>query len=287
MAEQVKITQSDLYAARIFFYSALPLLRVICESEPKFGDKFKGKSFVFQVSAAYDKAPGGKFATHFVVEDGVWTTKAGEVHESPDIEFAFSDLRKFNIFFTGKGMPLPKIKGFKKIGTLVGILMALLRMAGLMQATDKPATYEDQYMLCKLYIFLLPNGVSQLNKLGHPGVKAFTATSPDRAYALKIKDDKQGDIQAWIRVKNGKSMSGRGEYKRSKPFLSMIFENVDYALDILMSKADMVSYMREAKLVVDGAPEFGATIGNLLFDVAYYAQGVYLEAEGLMEPKKK
>ena len=49
MAKEVKITQDDLYAARIFFYSALPLLKVIAESEPKYGDKFKGKSFVYNI----------------------------------------------------------------------------------------------------------------------------------------------------------------------------------------------------------------------------------------------
>lgn len=280
MAEQVKITQSDLYAARIFFYSAIPLLKVICESEPKYGDKFKGKSFVFQISAAYDKAEGGKFATHFVVEDGVWTTHVGEIHEKPDVEFAFSNLKKFIIFFTGKGMPLPKIKGLLKLGLLIPILMGLLRMAGLMQATDKPVKPEDQYMLCKLYLYLLPNGISQLNKLGHPDIKEVTVPSPDRAYALYIgTEDGKPPLQSWIRMKAGKTMSGRGEYKRCKPFLAMKFANPDLALDILMSKADMVDYIGLGHLFIDGAPEFGGIVGNLLFKVAYYAQGTYLDVE--------
>lgn len=281
MAKDVKITQSDLYAARIFLYAAVPLLKVICESEPKYGDKFKGKSFVFQISAAYERAEGGKFATHFVVEDGVWTTHAGAVHEKPDVEFAFPNLRNLNIFFSGKGMPLPKIKGLLKLGILVPVLMALLRMAGLMQAKDKPTDPHDQAMLCKLYLYLLPNGISQMNKLGHPDVKLVTEPSPDRAYALIIHGE-DTSLKSWIRMKAGKTMSGRGEYKRSKPFLTMEFKNPDLALDILMSKADMVQYIREEKLFINGAPEFGGTVGNLLFGVAYYAQGTYLEAEGLL-----
>ncbi|MGI6229040.1 MAG: hypothetical protein ACOYIN_05370, partial [Christensenellales bacterium] len=135
MANEIKITQDDRYAAGIFFYSALPLLRVIVESEPKFAAKFKGKSFVFQVSAACEGEPGGKMATHFVIEDGVFTVKVGKAHESPDLEFAFPDLRKFAIFFSGKGMPFPKIKGMSKLGYLIPILMTLLRMAALLQAT--------------------------------------------------------------------------------------------------------------------------------------------------------
>ncbi|MDR2634431.1 MAG: hypothetical protein LBC13_00450 [Clostridiales bacterium] len=277
MAKEVKITQGDLYAARIFFYAAIPLLKVICESEPKYGDKFKGKSFVFQISALYDKADGGKFATHFVVEDGKWTTHVGEIHESPDVELEFSDLKKFIIFFTGKGMPLPKIRGLLKLGIFVPILLALLRMAGLMQAKDKPEKLEDQIMLCKLYLYLIPNGMSQLNKLGHPDVKAVTSISPDRAYALVIEG--YPDLRSWIRMKAGKTMSGRGEYKRCKPFLAMNFKNPSLALDILMSKADMVQYIREEKLFIDGAPEFGGIVGNLMFAVAYYALGTYLDAE--------
>ncbi|MDR0697375.1 MAG: hypothetical protein LBF68_07605 [Christensenellaceae bacterium] len=277
MAKDVKITQSDRYAAGIFFYAAIPLLKVICESEPKYGDKFKGKSFVFQISAADADAPNGKLATHFVVENGVWTTHVGEVHEKPDVEFAFPNLRKFVIFFTGKGMPLPKIKGLCKLGILVPVLMALLRMAGLMQAKEKPINLPDQIMLCKLFLYLLPNGISRLNKMGHPDIKAVTDNSPDRAFALIIEG--YPDLQSWLRIKTGKSMSGRGEYKRCKPFLAMKFKNPSLALDILMSKADMVAYIREEKLFIDGAPEFAGTVGGLMFKVAYYAQGEYLVVE--------
>lgn len=60
---EVKITRSDLYAARVFFNAALPLLRVTVESKPALAAKFAGKSFVFQVSALYSGAPGGRRAT--------------------------------------------------------------------------------------------------------------------------------------------------------------------------------------------------------------------------------
>lgn len=270
----VEITQDDLYAARIFFNSALPLLKVIVESEPKFGNKFKGKSFVFQVSAAYDKAEGGKMATHFVVEDGAWTVKLNEVHANPDLEFAFPNLRNFNIFFSGKGMPMPKIIGLSKLGLLVKILMTLLRMAGLLQLTEAPKTAEDQAMLVKLYFYLLPNGISQLNKAGHPEIKKFTEPSPDRAYAYAVTGFPE--LQAWLRVKAGNSKAGRGEYQRSKPFLCMRFDSPMHALDILMEKGDMVEYIAKGYLTIEGAPEFGAALGNLMFTVAYYAQGKFL-----------
>ncbi|MDR3185885.1 MAG: hypothetical protein LBU04_03635 [Christensenellaceae bacterium] len=278
MAKTVVTTQSDRYATGIFLYSAVPLIKVICESEPQFGDKFKGKSFVFQVSAKDSEAEGtGKLATHFVINDGVWTTFPGVVHEKPDVELAFPSLRKFVVFFSGKGMPLPKIKGLFKFGLLIPLLGPLLRMAKLMQSKDKPTLLSDQIMLCKLFLYLLPSGISRLNKMGHPDVKAVTETSPDRAYALIIEN--YPDLQSWIRVKGGKSMSGRGEYKRCKPFLAMKFKDPSLALDILMSKADMVKYIELGNLFVDGAPEFAGTVGALMFKVAYYAQGQYLDVE--------
>lgn len=269
------ITQDDVYAARVFLYSALPLLRVIAESEEKYGKKFAGKSFVFQVSAKYPEAEGGAVGTHFVIEDGKWTVVVGKLHENPDLEFIFPNLRDLNIFFSGKGMPLPKIKGMGKLGYLLPILTTLLRMAGLLQSKDIPKNPEDQKLLVKLYFYLLPNGISQLNKMGHPEFKAFTVPSPDRAYAYAVTG--YPELQSWIRIKAGNTKSGRGEYTRCRPFLKMRFDSTQHALDILMSKAEMIPYIEQGYLTIEGSPEFGGALGGLMFGVAYFAQGEYLD----------
>jgi len=276
MAETIKLTQGDKYALRIFFFSALPLLKVIAETDPGYKKKFAGKSFVFQVSVLSDEfKKTGKLATHFVVENGAWTTHVCESHPKPDIELEFSTPEKFILFFTGKGMPLPKMKGvLKNFGKFVAILLTLLRMAGLLQAKDAPEKLEDQTMLIKLYFYLLSNGISQLNKVNHPATKAFTEKSPDRTYAYAVNGYE--DLQAWVRVKQGNTVAGHGAYKRCKPFLTMRFDNPIHALDILMSKGDMVEYMKQGFLTVEGAPEFGGVIGALMMDVGYYAQGSYL-----------
>lgn len=279
MAETKKMTQGDKYALRIFFFSALPLLKVIAETDPSYVKKFKGKSFVFQVSVLSDEfKKTGKLATHFVVENGAWTTHVCETHEKPDIELEFPTVEKFILFFTGKGMPLPKMKGvLKNFGKFVAILLTLLRMAGLLQAKDAPAKLEDQTMLIKLYFYLLSNGISQLNKVGHKATKAFTETSPDRTYAYAVEGYE--DLQAWLRVKQGNTVAGHGEFKRCKPFLTMKFDTPMHALDILMSKGDMVEYIKQGFLTIEGAPEFGAVLGGLMLDVGYYAQGTYLNEQ--------
>lgn len=277
MADKKLMTKDDKYALRIFFFSALPLVKVIAETDPKFSKKFTGKSFVFQISVLSEEfLKTGKLATHYVVDNGNWTVVVGESHPSPDIELEFDTVDKFILFFTGKGMPLPKMKGvLKNFGKFVAILLTLLRMAGLLQAKDAPKNEFDQVLLVKLYFYLLSSGISQLNKVDNPEVKSFTATSPDRAYAYAV--DGYPELQAWLRISKGQSKSGRGEYPRCKPFLTMRFDTPLHALDILMSKGDMIEYIKQGFLTIEGAPEFGGALGNLMMLVGYYAQGQYLD----------
>lgn len=276
MENKVSITQDDLYAARIFFNAALPLLKVVIDSRPAIKAKFAGKSFVFQVSALYADAPGGKMATHLVCENGEFTVHVSEIHPAPDIEFIFPDLMKFILFFSGRGMPLPKMTGVvTHFGTFLAIMKGLLTMSGLMQAKEAPKDAADQELLVKLYFYLLPNGISQLNKAGHERVHAWALESPDRAYAFAVTG--YADLNSYIRVKEGNTKAGRGEYPRCKPFLTLRFDSPLHALDILMGTGDMIDYMAHKYLVVEGAPEFAALVSEFLFIVGDYAKGAYLD----------
>ncbi|MEG1548458.1 MAG: hypothetical protein RR232_07840 [Clostridia bacterium] len=274
--ESRPVMQNDLYAARIFFNSALPLLRVIVENTPAIEKKFAGKNFVFQVSALYDKAAEGKLATHFVVRDGSFDCKVSQVHPSPDIEFVFPSLNEFILFFSGRGMPLPKMHGaMKHFGTFAAIMQALLKMAGLLQAKDAPKDETDQRLLVKLYFYLLANGISQLNKAGEEKIHKWALDSPDRAYAFAVTG--YDDLQSYIRVKEGNTKAGHGAYPRCKPFLTLRFDNPMHALDILMGKGDMIGYIAQKYLTVEGAPEFAGIVGEFMFLVGDYAKGLYLD----------
>jgi hypothetical protein len=272
--KDARITQNDLYAARIFLNSALPLLKVVIRSKPEIRKKFDKKAFVFQISALYDEAPGGKMATHFVFGKGDITVKVSETHPKPDIEFVFPDLKKFIIFFSGKGMPLPKMKGVvTNLGAFAAVMRGLLTMAKLLQAQDAPKEPGDQELLVKLFFYLLPGGISQLNKAGHEKIHDFALKSPDRAYAFAVTG--YPELCSYIRVKEGNSKAGRGEYPRCKPFLTLRFDSVRHALDILMSKGDMIDYMANRYLVVEGAPEFAGNIGEFMLTVGDYAKATY------------
>lgn len=276
MKEPVSITQDDLYAARIFFNSALPLLKVVIESRPKLKKKFEKKSLVFQVSALYENAPGGKMSTHLVFDKGNITVKVSESCPNPDIEFVFPDLKKFIIFFSGRGMPLPKMHGvFSHLSSFMAIMQGLLGMAKLLQAEEAPENQADRELLVKLYFYLLPNGISQLNKAGHEKIHSWALGSPDRAFAFAVTG--YPELQSYIRVKEGNSKAGRGEYPRCKPFLTLRFDSPGHALDILMGKGDMIDYIAAGYLTVEGAPEFAGIIGEFMFAVGDFAKGIYMD----------
>ncbi len=274
--KDAQITQDDLYAARIFFNSALPLLKVVIQSKPNIKKKFEKKSLVFQVSALYDKASGGKMATHFVFDKGEITVRVSEIHPRPDVEFVFPDLKIFIIFFSGKGTPLPKMKGIvKNFGAFTAIMQGLLTMAKLLGAEEAPKNEEDRQLLVKLFFYLLPNGISQLNKAGHEKIRDWAVKSPDRAFAFAVTG--YPELNSYIRVKEGNSKAGRGEYPRCKPFLTLRFDSVMHALDILMSKGDMLDYMAAGYLKVEGAPEFAGIVGEFMLIIGDYAKAAYMD----------
>ncbi|MCL2630062.1 MAG: hypothetical protein FWD49_00895 [Firmicutes bacterium] len=260
------MTDNQKYASSIFFKSAIPLLKVVATDTP-LGLKLKGKSFVLQLSAIDE---GVKYATHFVIESGEFKTVLS-VHESPDIELSFPNIDHFVNFMAGKTMKLPKIKGaMKNFGAFISVMRLLLKMASLLQAKDLPKKEADRVLLVKLYFYLLSGGISQLNKAGHPEVKEWAQKSPDRVYAFAVNG--MPEVSAWVRVKAGNSKAGRGEYERCMPFFRMRFDSIESALNILLQKADMLSYTAESKLIMDGAPEFGGQLGQFMMIIAGFAK---------------
>ena len=149
-------------------------------------------------------------------------------------------------------------------------MMALLKMADLLGLEAPPADEETKRLLVKCYFYLLSVGISTLNKLGHEKIHEWTLKSPDRVYAWKVNGE--DSVSAYIRIKAGKSKAGKGEYKRAMPFFTMRFDSLDSALGILMSIDDMLASVREGKLIMDGAPEFGAQIGEYMLLVGALAK---------------
>lgn len=248
---------------------ALPLMKTIATDVPELKAKFEGVDAVYQVSAMVNAMD--KEAVHFVVENGEWNFKAGEYfgQKKIDTELQFSSMEKMNAFFKGDMTKLPKMK-IKSAGKFVKFLQVLLKMSSLLSIAEPPEDEETCLLLSKLYFYLLSSGISQLNKMGHPEIHDWVSKSPDRVYQWAVEG--HPECTAYLRVKAGKSRAGRGEYKRSKPFFCMKFDTAQHAMMILLGTGDMLEMTKKSQLIMEGAPEFGAMIGEYMAIVGALAK---------------
>ena len=268
MANDVLLTN------KIFLNAALPLLKVIATDDPKIAKKFEHIHCIYQVSALDPDAPNGKYATHFTVNNGEWKVCADKVATNAHIELEFKSMETMNAFFKGTIAPatLPKMKGiFKKPVEFAAFMAVLLKMSSLLNIKACPEDEATQVLACKCFFYLLSSGISQLNKNGHEAVHDWAKKSPDRVYAWAV--DGHPEVSAFLRVKAGKTRAGRGTYKRAMPFFTMRFDCLESAFGILLSTDDMLESTKKGKLIMDGAPEFGAQIGDFMMQVGAYAQG--------------
>lgn len=150
-------------------------------------------------------------------------------------------------------------------------MAVLLKMSSLLNIKAAPEDEDTQKLAVKCFFYLLSSGISQLNKNGHEAVHDWATKSPDRVYAWAV--DGYPEVSAFLRVKAGKTRSGRGVYKRAMPFFTMRFDSLPSALGILLSTDDMLESTKQGKLIMDGAPEFGGQIGEFMMQVGAYAQG--------------
>ena len=265
-------SREDILTNKIFLCAVLPLIKTIATDDPKLAKKFEHAHAVIQVSCLDPDAPAGKYATHFVVNCGEWICHTDKITDNAHIELEFKSIEAMNAFFKGNIGPatLPKMKGFTKTATFAAFFQVLLKMSSLLTAKEPPKDEFTKALLVKCYFYLLSSGISTLNKQGHEAIHNWALKSPDRVYSWAV--DGYPDLSAYIRVKAGKSKAGRGVYKRAMPFFTMRFNNLDSALGILMSIDDMLDSVKNGKLIMDGAPEFGAQIGEYMLTVGSYAQ---------------
>jgi len=267
------LDQDTLYAYKIFLNAALPLVKVIASDIPALAKKFANAHCIFQVSAMDPDAPSGKVATHFTVNNGEWSVCADCVATNAMVELQFKSIDAFVAFFKGKMSPatLPAMKGaVKHMGMFLAFMQVLLKMSALLGATAPPADEATKVLLVKSFFYLLSSGISCLNKNGHEAIHGWAEQSPDRVYSWAV--DGHPEVAAYIRVKAGKSRAGRGEYKRAMPFFTLRFDSLDSALGILLDTDDMMEATKAGRLIMDGAPEFGAQLGEYMLTVAAYAK---------------
>jgi len=160
-------TKEELYANKIFFNAALPLIKVIAQDVPSLKKQYEKVHAVIQVSALDPDAEGGKIGMHYVINGpDDWLIHLNKVDPKPHIELEFKSVEAMNAFFKGKISPatLPKMRGIAKhFGAFKAFLMTLLKMSSVLSATTPPEKEEDKQLMVKCMFYLLSSGISQLN----------------------------------------------------------------------------------------------------------------------------
>jgi len=239
----------DELVSRIFLRSALPLIKDLAEERPLF-KKLLPKKGVIQFEAGDNEA----VAAQILFEEGEVSVRPGK-HEKPDLRLCFGTTAMLNSFLAGKTL-LPKIRGLAKIHLLFRVLPLLLGVKILLP-TVLPEDARKRALKVKLMIYIITNALSQLNKGGDKEFLKMTEKSPDRIFQWTVKDGPA----AFLRMKAGKTKAGRGTYTRRRPFVHMIFPDIDSAIMVLTSQAPLVEAVRLGYVVTEGAMEGSKEMG--------------------------
>jgi hypothetical protein len=245
----------DEMQARLFLRAALPLTKVVREEVTWIRKLTKNLTAVVQF-----EVKDADFAAHLIFANDALDVKQGR-HEKPTIRFVFRELKLFNDFFAGRMPPqlaylLLDSTGLYRLDIVPRILPLLLSLKILMPDAD-PKEPEKRALKVKLLLYMVTTALSQLNKAGDPEMSEMVKLSPDRIYQYQVENGPA----AYLRMKAGKSKSGRGVYTRRRPFVLFKFPDMEGAYQVLTSKVPMVDAVAKRYLVLEGAMEYQKEIG--------------------------
>lgn len=257
-------TSEELLTARIVCRAVLPVIRVMIEDDPKTAAAFK--DVVGRVQFVADD-PAGQVGACLCFDRGAFTVLQ-EIVPDADVTFAFSSVPKMNAFFAGKpAVPAlgPLMKGvFGHFGLVVNTVKLMLGLK-LLMPTASPKDPVKARLKVKMTLYMISTALSQLNKAGDAEMNKWTSKQPDRIYQWSVEGT---DIACHLRVKAGKTKSGRGVYTRRKPFIHMRFAGVEGAIPVLNNEVDSLQAMAKGLVVSEGSPEYGAKVGDFMLRIA-------------------
>jgi hypothetical protein len=248
-------TERELLAARMFMRAVFPVMKVILQDDPKMRKKFSDVAATVQFVA---RDAGGPVGAWLVFDNGGFMVEQG-ICLDPDITFSFGSVKKMNDMLAGKPV-VPGIRGLAKIGLLIKVMSLLLALK-IMMPNARPKDAAKKRLKVKLAFYMITTALSQFNKGGDPDMLTWTGKQPDRIYQITVDGE---DIAAYLRVKAGKTMAGRGVYARKRPFVHMRFHGVDGALAVLLRDVEFVEGVAKGKVSIEGSPEYGAQVNDFM-----------------------
>jgi hypothetical protein len=235
--------------ARVFLRSALPLVKVVLAERPGFGRLLYRADGVIQFAAA-DSEQAAWVAMN---PDGI-EVKPGR-HDAPAITLTFRTLKDLNTFFAG-GTALPRVHGLMGLPTLIRFLPFMLKLKVLMP-TAMPEDLPGRSLKVRMLLQMIASGLSQLVKGGDELLAGYAKKSPDRVFQFTVT----GGPACYLRVKAGKSKAGLGTYARRRPYVHMIFSDINGAFQVLTQQVGTVEAIKRGYLKVEGAMEGSKDIG--------------------------
>lgn len=239
--------------ARIFLRSALPLVKVVVAERPRY------RRLLFKAGGAVQfAAADSEQAAWIELGDGTIDVKQG-LHPHPSITVQFKTLKALNDFFAG-GMALPSIHGLAGFPSLLRVLPLLLKLKMLLPNVV-PTDPGEKALKVRMLLYMISNALSQLNKGGDETMVKLVKHSPERVFQWTVEG---GGPAAYLRVRGGLSKAGRGTYTRRRPYVHMIFPNIEGAFDVLTQRVGTVDAVHYNKLRMEGAMEGGKDVGVLM-----------------------
>lgn len=239
--------------ARIFLRSALPLVKVVVQERPRY------RKLLFKARGVVQFAAGdSEQAAWIELGDGTIDVKQG-LHPNPSITVKFKELKGLNTFFAG-GTALPSIQRFAGMASLLRVVPLLLKLKILMP-NAMPKDAAGKALKVKMLLYMVSNALSQLNKGGDEAMVKLVKSSPERVFQWTVEG---GGPAAYLRMRGGLTKAGRGTYARRRPYVHMIFPDIDGAFDVLTQKVGTVDAVRYHKLRMEGAMEGGKEVGVLM-----------------------
>lgn len=242
----------------LYLRSALPLAKVLRGEHPAVYDKVYYKmNAVVQFCVAGDDELG----TRLLFNDGALDVAFGVDKSSATVVFEFPTYDALNGFFAGKmgAEYLPKIAPLWRMDVILRVLPLLLELK-ILDPNNIPKTPQWQALKVKMVLYMITNALSQLNRTGHKDMAHWTSLQPERIYQWTV----EGGPAAYLRVKAGKTKSGRGQYTRRRPFVHMIFPDVAGAFKVLTNQAPLVEAVSKGYVKTEGAMEYSKDIGTFM-----------------------
>lgn len=248
--------ESQELRARVFLRSALPLVKVLLEERPHYRHLLRGADGVVQFDAR-----GSERAAWVRLHQDEIEVEQG-LHPDPSITITFRSLEDLNSFFAG-GLALPSVRGLlggvRGIPTLARLIPFLLGLKILLPSA-MPDDPKEKALKVRMLLQMIASGLSQLIKGGDEVLAPYAQKSPDRVFQFTVEDGPA----AYLRVKAGKSKASLGTYQRRRPYVHMLFSDVDSAFEVLTQRVGTVEAVKRGYLRMEGAMEGGKDIGTFM-----------------------